>query len=416
MFSLSEIVLAASTKRPQRNTVPNGLSPHQLQAKRCPWLSGPRVQPLKWLHQTGCLLRAAGLGWALASSPATAQDFAALWNQLQQRDAKIQELERRLNHLEQQRVMPEHSMPAVINTPAPTAATVPTERATVVEVDGLTAERALERSLTQSGALLLPKGQAEVQFNINLARQQRSQPVLVAQQGQAGLLNLNSWRLDIGMGLTARVGLPGEMQLEIDLPYRRVQSAEVLDLRTVPGNGPVLAQRDTRKGVGDINVGVARTLMRETGPWPDVIGRLSLNLGQGEPALGEGHRKVRVGLTALKRQDPLVFVGQMHYERTQRQGELQPGAQWGVSLATLLAVSPYTSLSLGLDQTFTQRSRMNGQTLVGTSQVSSMLVLGTTTALSRNTVLSITAGIGLTPAAPDYFVGVTVPIQFELWK
>lgn len=59
-----------------------------------------------------------------------------------------------------------------------------------------------------------------------------------------------------------------------------------------------------------------------------------------------------------------------------------------------------------LDGVFTDEAKLNGRELPGsdTTQVSLN---------NRNFFLNVTTGIGVTEDAPDFFIGVSLPIRFQ---
>ena len=296
-------------------------------------------------------------------------------------------------------------------------------------VDPQAAERALERSLTRSGALLLPAGQVELQFATTYASSQQQHPLLYSYEGQPALALRETRRRDLATNLTARLGLPFDAQLEVTLPYRQVTQSIVTSSDHEASN----EVRTSASVVGDMTAGFAKTLLHERDGWPDVIGRISANIGNGREQknsvpIGEGFKKIRSELTVLKRLDPLVFTGNFSYEyafaarAAPRPGAdlykttIKPGDQFGLSLSALLATSPNTSLSIGIDQAWTKKTRIDGIGIAGSDQVSGMLVVGATSTVGKNAAVAVTIGKGMTRGTPDYFVNVAVPIRFDLFK
>jgi hypothetical protein len=341
------------------------------------------------------------------SAAAYAEDQAALAQQLRQRDQQIQTLQEKIRQLERDQpgpAMPQQSA-AVTNASG------------MFAVDAVAAEHALERTLTRSGALLLPAGQAELQFGASYAHSGQQTPALIAQDGQLGIGTTTLRRHDAGTSVAARVGLPSDTQFDVTLPYRVIRQSviEPVDFSRV---------RETRTAstsVGDLSFGLAKTLMREQDWRPDLIGRIGWTVGNGKEAsgniqVGDGFRKIRGELTALKRQDPLVWTANLSYESTFKKGAFQPGAQVGLSLSALLAASPESSLSVGFDQTFSGSTRIHGVSVAGSDQRAGVLTLGATSLIGRNTLLSLSAGIGLTRNTPDYVINVALPIRFDLFN
>ena len=235
--------------------------------------------------------------------------------------------------------------------------------------------------------------------------------------GEPTLRKFDLRRNDYGTSLSARVGLPFNAQFEVTVPYRIVTQTI---LTSDELNAPHEARRSASM-IGDISTGIAKTLLRDQGGGPDVIGRVVWNAGNGRDAsndiqIGDGFKKLRTEVAITKRDDPMVFSGTLSYESTFKKNAFKPGDQLGVSLSALLAASPDTSLSVGLDQTFSKKNRVHGIDITGSDQVSSMLLLGATSFLSSRTLLSLTVGKGLTPGTPDYLINVALPLRVDIFK
>lgn len=381
---------------------------------------------------TSSLTIAALLACSVATVAAAEPDLQQLRTQLQERDSLIETLQKKIAQLEgANKVITKEAIPkekSATETAAPESTTAPpseikkdaakaTPAAGVFEVDALSAERALERTLTQSGALLLPAGQAELQMNFGYARTEQQAPMLVSQDGQLGIAELKLRRNDYTTSLSARLGLPFDAQLELTIPYHLIQQTMLVpDTLTQSHESTSSASL-----LGDITLGIAKTLAREKDWRPDVIGRISLNAGNGtetsdQLSIGAGFKKIQAGLTLLKRQDPVVFTGNFFYEYTLRKNDVQPGDQLGVSLAALLAASPDTSFSVGIDQSYLNKTRIDGASVAGTDQLSSMLMLGATSIINQRMLLSVSLGIGLTKGTPNYTISVALPMRFEGFK
>lgn len=287
-------------------------------------------------------------------------------------------------------------------TPAPAAPGL-------VEIDPEAAARALERTLISQGALLLPPGRFDLEPYFNFTRRESQLTALESRPGLLTVRSVNTGRNEFDLGLRVRAGLPYDFQAELDLPYRWVnESAAVVGVQ----------ERSQRGGsIGDIRVGLAKTLLREQGWQPDLVGRVVWNTGTGDLhdddlALGQGFQSLRFGLSALKRQDPLAFQAALSYSHSFERQQIQPGAEWNGYLGLSLAASPETSLSLGLSQSFAAETEVRGRKLPGSDQVSSLLALGASSILTRNILLAVNLGVGLTQDAPDYVVNLTLPIRF----
>jgi len=277
-------------------------------------------------------------------------------------------------------------------------------------------DRALERTLVQTGALLLPFGQAEVEPYFSYTRREDGVPALFLDNGVPGLANQQVRRNEFVTGQTLRVGLPFDSQVELDLPYRYVDQSVV----TPVGFGRRDSEDGSGQGFGDLRIGLAKTLVRENGGWwPDLVARVSWDTDTGETtdndvALAGGFHELRGSLSAIKRQDPLAFVGGVSYEKTFENNDVEPGDELGFSIGTVLAASPGTSLRLALGQTFSDTTKFDGEGINGSDRVVGTATFGASVVLGRGVLLDVAADIGLTDDAPDYAARASLPIRFNL--
>lgn len=306
--------------------------------------------------------------------------------------------------------------PALAQEPAPRADVPKPSAPGAVEVDEQAAERALERTLVAGGALLLPAGQAEIEPSFTYTRRESDvSPVLVdTGDGDLALTNPNLERDELTPALGVRVGLPWDSQIELSLPYNIVQQDEVIET----GAGRI-TRDGWGNGIGDLRVGLAKTVLREGVVRPDLIARVSYNTGLGERddndiPLDGGFSAVTGQLVALKRQDPLAFVASGFYQKTFDDNDLNPGDQYGFSLGTFLAASPATSLRFQLQTTFIDDVERDGRTISNSDRNEAVLVVGASSILGRGVLLDVAGGIGLTDEAPDYFISISLPIRFDL--
>lgn len=280
-----------------------------------------------------------------------------------------------------------------------------------VEVDEFAAERALERTLTNEGALLLPYGVYEISPFFSYSHRETVSSVTASPGVVVGTARKKRDAFNLGAGV--RIGLPYESQLELTFPYR-VAHEQTTTISTVGGT---TSSGNTGNSIGDVSIGLAKTLFREDGWKPDLIGRFVWNTSTGDESdngvsLGSGFDELSASLTALKRQDPLAFTASLGYTKTLEKNDSQPGDQYSLSLGTSIAASPSTSLSFTLSQVFAQEAKLNGKNIPGSEINSSEFLVGFSSSISRLTLLSFSAGIGLTDDAPDYSFSVSMPVRF----
>jgi hypothetical protein len=399
------------------------------------------VTSMTWLMLLGSALPGSMVARAQTSGPTAEQ----LQKEIQQRDAIIRSLVRRVEKLERQvgtgasasaspaaastrsaarsrpgARPPEPTVtaleaeepapaPAAPNTPPASSAGATQQAADTnppapgqFEVSAEAAERALERTLVATGNLLVPKGFAEVEPLFGYTR--RENPTQV-------LFNIN--RNEFNWALDLRFGLPWESQFEIALPYNLVQQ-QVTDLRVAP---PQQASNRWGNSFGDMTVGLAKTFVHESGWIPDLLGRVTYEIPTGpdnsnQVPLPSRRSLLAFSLTVTKRQDPLVFVATGGYTKAFQTGQLNPGDQYNFLTGAFLATSPETSLRAVLQENFVQSIRFQDVTLRGSDTVQSILTFGASSILGRGILVDLQVGIGLTTFAPKYTVILSGTYRF----
>lgn len=380
-------------------------------------------------------------GCASVRAPDNAADSTLtnrLIQKLDERDKVINDLQHRVQQLES-KTTAASPINKPLNAPATVARTNPPEKtagnepanqppvqkksatpqqnkpaAGSFEVDEDAAQRALERTLVQTGALLLPFGQAEIQPFATYLRTEKDQPFLFANNNNLQVANAAIRKNEFDMGANLLVGLPFESQAEFRIPYRVINQS-VVSTDGVNSN----ENSHTVDSLGDISVSLAKTVVHEKGWTPDLIARLtwdtaSGNISRNNIAMGGGFNDFIASLTALKRQDPLAFTGRIAYQKSLKKDGIEPGDQVSLSVGATLAASPQTSLSIGLQQTYAQETKINNIKVQGSDNVSSVFTMGASSTIGRSLFFSVSGGIGLTDSAPDYFFNITIPFRFDV--
>ena len=343
-----------------------------------------------------------------------------LQHRLQQRDQVILELLERVEALEAELGV----KPAKLKKPATPdkekevikqAETVPVKTAPgQVVVDESMAERALERSLTRDGALLLPSGIFEIDPGLGYARHEDVTPSFVASGGGVIASETERNSDSLTASLLFRLGLPGDSQLEVSLPYRWRRIETVTNV----GFSPTQTSAQSGNGQGDIRITLAKALLREDSGQPDVIGRLTWNSDSGDVSdegvsLGGGFHELRGALSFIKRQDPVVFVGGLSYEYTFEEGSIQPGTTVAASFGSYIALNPQTSFNVLLSMAYQNETEVSGVQLDGSDRVIGSLFIGGSTLIARGTLLNISLGVGLTDDADDFTISFSLPMRFD---
>jgi hypothetical protein len=338
------------------------------------------------------------------SAESTSQDFE---HQLQLRDNTIIELLERVEALEQRVGLPRQDVaePAAQEAESDNAHDIAQPPGAVVIKEG-EAERALERSLTREGALLLPSGVLEIEPGFSYARREDSSPgfVTIGSDILASKIERNSDSETTS--LTMRLGLPWDSQFELGIPYQRRR----LELTTSVAFAPIEASSQSDKSTGDLRIGFAKTVLRE-GLWqPDLVARVTVDTDSGNTG---GFEETRLSISATKRQNPITFIGAFSYEQTESAGGIKPGSTTGLSFGSYIAISPETSLSFVFAGSQQKETRLSGMSIAGSSRDSASLVIGGSSLLAPGTLLHLSTSFGLSDDADDFAIALSLPIRLD---
>jgi hypothetical protein len=271
--------------------------------------------------------------------------------------------------------------------------------------------RALERALIREGGLVLPRGVIEVEprFQYTYRGNQGLNLVTVAGVPQVAQQDLR--RNDVEASVAVRVGLPASFQAEARLPYVWAEQN-----RATSGAG---TESEQVSGWGDAELGLSKQLAttRRGGLlgsllWKSVSGEHEL----GRLSPGSGFPSLQAALTAMTREDPLVFFVTPSYtwvfERERSGVDVNPGDAIGLKAGMLLAASPETSLRASFELSHSARTRIAERDVAGSDTTLGILELGLAKVLTRRTLLDVEFGIGLTSDTPDFRLRIALPIRF----
>jgi hypothetical protein len=172
-------------------------------------------------------------------------------------------------------------------------------------------------------------------------------------------------------------------------------------------------------GWGDVELGLSKQLA--TARRGGLLGSLIWKSASGQNELGRlspgsGFHQLQAALTAVTREDPLVFFVTPSYTwvfKRERSGiDVNPGDAIALRAGTLLAASPETSLRASFELSRIARTRIAAVDVPGSDTTVGILELGLGTLLTRRTLLDVQLGIGVTPDAPDFRLRLGLPIRF----
>jgi hypothetical protein len=336
-----------------------------------------------------------------------------------ERDAVIQELRQRIEALErklEERAPPAAPPPPVTSPPPPVAAPAPAPappKPTASEQAAREDEgaRALERTLVREGGLVLPRGVIEVEPRLQYTYSGSQGISAVSVGGLIEIVQQDIRRNELEASVGIRMGLPASFQADVRVPY-----AGANENRAIPN---AVSDSERVSGWGDVELGLTKQILVERRGgllaslfWKSASGRHEL----GRLSPGSGFPHLQAALTAVRREDPLVYFASATYtrvfEREKSGSEVDPGDAIGLRAGTLLAASPETSLRAAFELSRTGRTAVAGVDVPGTDATLGILELGLATLVTRRTLLDIHLGIGVTADAPDFRLRLALPIRF----
>ena len=331
--------------------------------------------------------------YLLALAVAATQAYA----QADERDKLIEDLRRRVDTLERRLA------------PAPASKPV-AEQAAAKEDDE---RRALERTLTREGGLLLRPGAKEIEPRLQYTYRGSQSLGVVVVGGQPQIAEQDIKRNELEASVGVRFGLPQSLQAEIRVPYTWLNESRATGA----------TQNDVARtsGLGDIELGLSKQLVAEGEGRPNVLTSLYWKTVSGRHDLdrlspGQGFHQLQWTFTAATRQDPLVFFGALSYvatlERSRGGSDVDPGNAIGIKAAALLAASPDTSLRGGFELIRSGQTRLAGASIPGSGATVGILELGVGTLFTPRALFDVQLGIGVTHDAPDFRLRLSLPVRF----
>lgn len=246
--------------------------------------------------------------------------------------------------------------------------------------------------------VLLAPGEVTADLGIFFSRSDNL--VLVAAGGSVALANHE--RRAFTSTLQARVGIFDETEAFVGVNYFRETSHTFVGAQTI--------SRSAGDRLGDVRLGVRRTLLKEGPGRPNLIATLSAAIPTDRASYAIGG-----GFTLVKSFDPVVLYADVSYLRTFAQDftevtRLVPTDQLTMNVGYALALNDSLSISASVSGAFSGRTRFAIGNL--RRQDAYSLSFGLTSWLTKGLYLEPTVGIGLNGPAHNFTFGVTVPYTF----
>ncbi len=287
-------------------------------------------------------------------------------------------------------------------------------------------ETALQSALSQNRGLVLPAHTLEIEPSFTYSNFSSDVinidgftilPVLVVG-------NIKTERVQhktLNSALSMRYGLTNDFQADIRIP---VQFDEEMRVANGDTTTPTTETRRTRKGFGDIELGITKQFWQQEGNRPGGLFQLQWKTKTGKSdygnpnvlSIGTGFNALRTGVTFIKTMDPAAVFSSIGYTWNlpgdSSMGRVNPGNTTSLYLGTSVALSNSLALSFGYEQRWTGRSKVNGIEIPGSSLEVGTFKTGSTFAITKNRSLDVSVSMGLTRDAPSYSLSVAMPIRF----
>lgn len=293
---------------------------------------------------------------------------------------------------------------------------------------------ASEQKLLEVGGVLLPKGALTIEPSLQYSHYSRRTISIsgftILGAIVIGEISVSDIKRDFLQGaLTTRYGITSWLEAELKVPYIYTSFRDIRG----PGTAEMTERRVQDTGLGDIEGALYGHVIKEKGIVPDIILNFRVKFPTGrdpyhldtdsrgritELPTGNGHWGFSGGFTAVKRSDPVVFFGGLTYFWNVRKkvsesiGTVDPGDSLEGSIGMAYALSEKFSLSTTYQHRITMKQKLDGEDVPGTFVNYGALTLGGSYALSKNTFVNLSVGIGVTDDAPDVELRLSIPFSF----
>lgn len=265
------------------------------------------------------------------------------------------------------------------------------------------AKRELDQFL-RAQKLLFKPGEIQLEFGASYAHEAEHSAVLPL--GPVFLSRFAS------ANFLMRYGLAEDVEFNFGIPL--VYSEQGHDIRPFPVTFPPFT-RGTGVGLGDITWAFRYAAIHEDRGLPEVTlnANAKADTGDEDRGLGTGHWNVGTGVSLVKTIDPVVFFGSLGYTWVLEQGEVDPGDQIPYSIGMGFSLNDRVSLSMAMAGAAIRRTEVSGNEIGGSGLAINSLQFTTTVQLAKRMYVEPFVGFGLTDEAPDFLVGINVPVGLE---
>jgi hypothetical protein len=284
--------------------------------------------------------------------------------------------------------------------PATTPPEVPTEGDREKEAEEV---KRLQEFYLRNQSVFIKKGEYIVEFTAFYSTDTRQEFIPIA-PGQSTLINTTRRFFDASLFGRAGIFTDG-LELDVIVPFL-VHADQEIDL--VSGR-----TRSSTTGFGDAAAALRYQVWYERGARPGLI----IDIGGKSTSGGTGLRgtdniNLGGGITLLKSIDPVVFFGRVGYTETLPQGGRNLGNIFEYSAGMGFALNDRVAFNMQLIGSYIGRSKIQGQTIDGSSLEIASLQFSSTILITRKLFIEPIVVVGMTEDAFNSTIGIRVPYRF----
>ena len=261
------------------------------------------------------------------------------------------------------------------------------------------AERDAEDVFLRGQRVLLGRGDVVLDFAQFYSRSDNLQLAIVEEAVQLATSEVSV----LTTALVARVGVLNETEVYAGTAYYHSKNRLVVGATDVASSG--------RSLLGDVSIGVRRTLLREAARRPDIV----LSIDAVVPTDDDRFYVLGGGLVFVKSIDPVVlFAGTDYFHGFRRDRpdgtRIVPGNAFDISLGYGLALNDTLAISTVGTGVFVRSGLINGVERGKAETFSLRFAL--TSSLAKGLYIEPSVSVGLSGPGQSFAMGVTVPYSF----
>ncbi|MBT5049702.1 MAG: helix-turn-helix domain-containing protein [Rhodospirillaceae bacterium] len=259
-------------------------------------------------------------------------------------------------------------------------------------------QRTADDVFLRSQKVLLAPGEVTIELGQFYSKSDSQQ--LAAVGGGVGLATIEQETLTTL--LLGRVGVGAETELFASTSFRSQDNDVYVGSTKLSEGG--------RAEIGDINLGVRRTLLHEGPGYPDIIATIDGHIPTGASSYAIGG-----GLALVKSIDPAVLFANANYRHTFSRNfidlaRLEPEDSLDISMGYALALNDTLTLSTSVSGVFSSATSFDNATL--RQQNSYSMQVGLTSWLAEGLYIEPSVSFGLSGPGDSVAFSVTMPYTF----